>query len=192
MEDKRITKTKRNIKATLTALLQEIPFEKISVAEICRRGDISRITFYAHYEDKYDLAEEIFSDHVQEAYDKYHALQAENNPGNNGFIGYQNLLEAILSLYYDNYAFFSHTTSSENPYLFSAYFNRMYVSVDSYLRRHTFLKPLFSFHQTAAFICNGLFGVINSCMADHLSEAETRAVLRGMYAVLLNSDMFEK
>ena len=192
MEDKRITKTKRNIKATLTDILQEMPFEKISVAEICRRGDISRITFYAHYEDKYDLAEEIFSDHVQEAYDKYHALQAENNPGNNGFIGYQNLLEAILSLYYDNYAFFSHTTSSENPYLFSAYFNRMYVSVDSYLRRHTFLKPLFSFHQTAAFICNGLFGVINSCVADLLSEAETRAVLRGMYAVLLNSDMFEK
>ena len=192
MEDKRITRTKRNIKATLTDILQEMPFEKISVAEICRRGDISRITFYAHYEDKYDLAEEIFSDHVQEAYDKYHALQAENNPGNNGFIGYQNLLEAILSLYYDNYAFFSHTTSNENPYLFSAYFNRMYVSVDSYLRRHTFLTPLFSFHQTAAFICNGLFGVINSCMADHLSEAETRAVLRGMYAVLLNSDMFEK
>ena len=192
MEYKRITKTKRNIKATLTDILQEMPFEKISVAEICRRGDISRITFYAHYEDKYDLAEEIFSDHVQEAYDKYHALQAENNPGNNGFIGYQNLLEAILSLYYDNYAFFSHTTSSENPSLFSAYFNRMYVSVDSYLRRHTFLKPRFSFHQTAALICNGLFGVINSCVADHLSEAETRAVLRGMYAVLLNSDMFEK
>ena len=88
MEDKRITKTKRNIKATLTALLQEMPFEKISVAEICRRGDISRITFYAHYEDKYALAEEIFSDHVQEAQDKYHMLQAENNPKNNGFIGY--------------------------------------------------------------------------------------------------------
>ena len=192
MEDKRITKTKRNIKATLTDILQEMPFEKISVAEICRRGDISRITFYAHYEDKYDLAEEIFSDHVQEAYDKYHALQAENNPEDNGFVGYQNLLEAILSLYYDNYAFFSHTTSNENPYLFSAYFNRMYISVDDYLRRHTFLKPRFSFHQTAAFICNGLFGVVNSCLADHLSEAETRDVVRGIYAVLLNSDMFEK
>ena len=192
LEDKRITKTKRNIKATLTDILQEMPFEKISVAEICRRGDISRITFYAHYEDKYALAEEIFSDHVQEANDKYHALQAVNNPKNDGFIGYQNLLEAILSLYYDNYAFFSHTTSRENPYLFSAYFNRMYISVDDYLRRHTYLKPRFSFHQTAALICNGLFGVINSCVADHLSESEARAVARGIYAVLLHSDMFEK
>ena len=192
LEDKRITKTKRNIKATLTDILQEMPFEKISVAEICRRGDISRITFYAHYEDKYALAEEIFSDHVQEASDKYHALQAENNPKNDGFVGYQNLLEAILSLYYDNYIFFSHTTSRENPYLFSAYFNRMYVSVDDYLRRHTYLKPRFPFHQTAALICNGLFGVINSCVADHLSESETRAVARDLYAVLLRSDMFEK
>lgn len=192
LEDKRITKTKRNIKATLTDILQEMPFEKISVAEICRRGDISRITFYAHYEDKYALAEEIFSDHMQEANDKYHALQAVNNPKNDGFIGYQNLMEAILSLYYDNYAFFSHTTSRENPYLFSAYFNRMYISVDDYLRRHTYLKPRFSFHQTAALICNGLFGVINSCVADHLSESETRAVARGIYAVLLHSGMFEK
>ena len=197
MEDKRITKTKRNIKATLTAILQEMPFEKISVAEICRRGDISRITFYAHYEDKYALAEEIFSDHMQEAQDKYHTLQAENNPKNNGFIGYQNLLDAILSLYYDNYAFFSpagtsNFRSKENPYLFSSYFNRMYTSVDDYLRRHTYLKPRFPFHQTAALICNGLFGVINSCVADHLSEAETRAVVRGIYAVLLSSDMFEK
>ena len=192
LEDKRITKTKRNIKATLTDILQEMPFEKISVAEICRRGDISRITFYAHYEDKYALAEEIFSDHVQEAQDKYHMLQAENNAKNNGFIAYQNLLDAILSLYYDNYAFFSHTTSKENPYLFSAYFNRLYTSVDEYLRRHTYLKPRFPFHQTAALICNGLFGVIDSCVADHLSEAETRAVVRDIYAVLLNSAMFEK
>ena len=119
-------------------------------------------------------------------------LQAENNPKNNGFIGYQNLLDAILSLYYDNYTFFSHTTSSENPYLFSSYFNRMNASVDDYLRRHTYLKPRFPFHQTAALICNGLFGVINSYVADHLSEAETRALVRDIYAVLLSSDMFEE
>ena len=192
MEDKRITKTKRNIKATLTAILQEMPFEKISVAEICRRGDISRITFYAHYEDKYALAEDIFSDHMREANEKYHALQAENNPQNDGILGYRNLLEAILSLYYDNYPFFSHTTSKENPYLFSVYFYRMYLNVDDYLRRHTCLKPCFPSHQTAALICNGLFGVIGSCVADHYSEEEVRRIAREVYSVILDSAMLEK
>lgn len=39
---------------------------------------------------------------------------------------------------------------------------------------------------------NGLFGVINSCVADNLSEAETRALVRDIYAVLLSSDMFKE
>ena len=30
------------------------------------------------------------------------------------------------------------------------------------------------------------------CVADNLSEAETRAVVRDIYAVLLSSDMFEE
>lgn len=192
LEDKRITKTKRNIKATLTEILQEMPFEKISVAEICRRGDISRITFYAHYEDKYALVDEICADHVQETYEKYHALQEKNNPENDGFVGYLNLLEAILYLCYDNYAFFSHTTSKENPYLFSVYFAQMHTSVDNYMRTHPCLKPRFSFHQTAALLCNGLFGVIDSCFIDHLSEAEAYTTTRDMYAVLLRSELFEK
>ena len=191
MEDRRITKTKRNIKSTLTDLLQEMPFEKITVAEICRRGEISRITFYTHYEDKYALVEEIVSDHVQEAYDKYHELQNINNPQNDGIIGYKNLLEAILHLYHDNSAFFMHTTSRENPYLFSAYFDRMYLSVDDYLRRHTCLKPRFPYRQTAALICNGLFGVINSSIVDGMSGVEVCRIARDMYAVLLESRIFE-
>ena len=66
MEDRRIIKTKKTIKSTLIGILQEMPFEKITVTEICSRGIISRITFYTHYEDKYVLAEELFSDYIAE------------------------------------------------------------------------------------------------------------------------------
>lgn len=40
-----------------------MPFEKISVTEICNQGLVSRITFYAHYDDKYKLVEEMFADY---------------------------------------------------------------------------------------------------------------------------------
>ena len=79
MEDRRIIKTKKTIKSTLIGILQEMPFEKITVTEICSRGIISRITFYTHYEDKYVLAEELFSDYIAEADDNYHRLQSLNN-----------------------------------------------------------------------------------------------------------------
>ena len=49
MEDKRITKTKKNLKYTLVDMLAEQPFEKITITELCSRTEISRITFYSHY-----------------------------------------------------------------------------------------------------------------------------------------------
>ena len=62
MEDKRIRKTKKNLKQTLIALLGQKPFEQITVTELCKSADTSRITFYAHYNDKYELAAEVFQD----------------------------------------------------------------------------------------------------------------------------------
>ena len=39
----------------LLDLLAEIPFEKISLTDICRVSMVSRSTFYRYFEDKYDL-----------------------------------------------------------------------------------------------------------------------------------------
>ena len=61
-EDKRIVKTKRELKRTLAELLREKPFEQISVKEICDRSSTSRITFYTHYKDKCDLLNDLFKD----------------------------------------------------------------------------------------------------------------------------------
>ena len=39
----------------LLDLLAEMPFEKISLTDLCRVSMISRSTFYRYFEDKYDL-----------------------------------------------------------------------------------------------------------------------------------------
>ena len=59
MEDRRIIKTKKNLKATLIGMMSEIAFEQISITELCKRAEISRITFYSHYSDKYALVDDI-------------------------------------------------------------------------------------------------------------------------------------
>ena len=38
MEDRRITKTKRSLKAALTDMLAKEDFEHISITELCRRA----------------------------------------------------------------------------------------------------------------------------------------------------------
>ena len=49
MEDKRITKTKRALKSALLELLTTQAFDVISITELCKIANVSRITFYTHY-----------------------------------------------------------------------------------------------------------------------------------------------
>ena len=192
MEDKRIVKTRKNLKDTMIALLQELPFEKITVAELCRRGQTSRITFYTYYEDKYALVEEMFTDYLREAGEDYHRLQAGNNPEKDGRIGYENLLACILNLYYNNLPFFSRTTPETNPYLFSVFFNHIFARVDSYLRRHTRPVPNYSTREIAALLCNGFGGVISICHAERLSREEVCRRVGAMYQDILESGLFRQ
>ncbi|WP_102692163.1 TetR/AcrR family transcriptional regulator [Rummeliibacillus pycnus] len=54
-QDRRILKTKNEIKQALTELIEEKRFEAITVRDITERANINRGTFYLHYQDKYDL-----------------------------------------------------------------------------------------------------------------------------------------
>ena len=56
-KDLRVIKTKINIESTFLRLLKETTFEKITVRILLDEALISKGTFYAHYLDKYDLAE---------------------------------------------------------------------------------------------------------------------------------------
>ena len=52
--------TKRALSSALKELMQEKPFQKISVADICERCCMNRQSFYYHFKDKYDLLIWIF------------------------------------------------------------------------------------------------------------------------------------
>ena len=53
--DRRVRRTRDALGDALLALIQEKPFDAITVQEVLDRADIGRSTFYAHYRDKDDL-----------------------------------------------------------------------------------------------------------------------------------------
>lgn len=57
--NQRYQETDERIVAELMRLLEEKDIEKVSVAEICRRCEINRASFYLHYTDIYDLMDKI-------------------------------------------------------------------------------------------------------------------------------------
>ena len=56
--DARVIHSKAQIFNALNELLKEKPFQKITVIDICEKAHVNRMTFYNHYEDKYDLFSE--------------------------------------------------------------------------------------------------------------------------------------
>ena len=53
--DLRIIKTNNTLYDALINLLKEKTFEEIKVSDICQKALVNRSTFYAHFNDKYEL-----------------------------------------------------------------------------------------------------------------------------------------
>lgn len=68
--DRRVRRTRSSLQAALLELLHEKRLSKIHITEIAERADISRPTFYLHFESKEDLLfsylDDLF-DEIQEA-----------------------------------------------------------------------------------------------------------------------------
>ncbi len=61
-EDRRVKYTKKMLKESLVKLMHEKDLSRITIKEICEEADINRATFYAHYQDPYDLLSKIEDD----------------------------------------------------------------------------------------------------------------------------------
>ena len=57
--DRRVRKTKKQLRQALMDLMSEKPSKSISVRELAERADINRGTFYIHYKDVGDLLQRL-------------------------------------------------------------------------------------------------------------------------------------
>ena len=58
-DDRRVKYTKMVLKESFIKLLEKKDISQVSIKEICEDADINRTTFYAHYNDQYDLLRKI-------------------------------------------------------------------------------------------------------------------------------------
>ena len=63
--------TKKAIKETFIALLEEHPLSDITVKDIVKKCEINRNTFYYHYQDIPSLIEEIVKEEAEQILEKY-------------------------------------------------------------------------------------------------------------------------
>ena len=80
-EDRRIRKTREQLKSGLARLMQKKNLNEITVKELVDEADINRSTFYLHYSNVTDLLKEIETallEEMQMAAEKYPIIREEN------------------------------------------------------------------------------------------------------------------
>lgn len=55
----RLIRTKKAITNAFISLLEEKPFEKITVQDILDKTPVTRATFYSYFSDKYEIVEKM-------------------------------------------------------------------------------------------------------------------------------------
>ncbi len=72
--DRRVKRTKKLIRDSLSELMMEKDYKEITVKDITERADLNRGTFYLHYSDTYDLLEKVENeliDNLEDIIDNY-------------------------------------------------------------------------------------------------------------------------
>src|SRR5262249_2419452 len=80
--DPRVKRTRKLLQEAFVALLAEKGFHAISVQDIAERATVNRATFYAHFEDKYALMDQMIREAFREALGRRVAAEASFTLGN--------------------------------------------------------------------------------------------------------------
>lgn len=114
--NKRKRESQEKIEKIFLQLIQTKEVEQISVADICKRCELNRSTFYANYIDIYDLVEKV----KNRMEDEFAEFQISNNSKHNPN-GYLNLFKYI----------------KDNQIFFKTYFKLEAISMSPILQHNT-------------------------------------------------------
>lgn len=112
--DKRIIKTKDNIKKTMIKLMLEKNFGDITVTEISNRANIGRKTFYLHYGSIIDVLKEMENELYKTFHNSINNISNTNYNIKNLFKDLNELINKDILFYKrmfinDSYSFFKNT-----------------------------------------------------------------------------------
>ena len=109
--------TKKALANALKELMEEMPFAKISISDICGKCNMNRKSFYYHFKDKYDL--------VNWIYDTEFIAVARKKDYNVS----DGLILDIFKFLYENRVFYRKALSIEGQNSFSDHFHDMISTI---------------------------------------------------------------
>jgi len=163
--DRRVRKTRMQLRAGLTQLMREKSIKDITVRELAQLVDINRCTFYLHYRDIYDMVDQV----QQDVFEEFESLVLSHPPSE--------LEGSPLPMLLDLYQFFAQNADLSAAFLGGngdmSFFNKLI----GLLREHVFefwlqerKKDPDQFDYFFSFISSGCIGMLREWFNRDMRE----------------------
>jgi Transcriptional regulator len=169
-------KNSEAMKQAFIELLAENPINKVTVSEICKKAEVNRSTFYAHYVDVYDLLEKLEKEISNEMVLAFVGKQAKSMDE-----GFENIFKYIK----DHADFYSaYFKNADNPDIVNAVIPEAYSSAIRRLVRQLGYKSESEYWYHESFFKAGLSGLIKLWLKNGCRETpkELSEILRREYS----------
>lgn len=149
------------IRQSFIRLLKEKPISKITIKEICEGADVNRATFYAHYEDQYDLLHKIENeviDNINRTLYSYNLENVADVPGE--------MLDKILNYIKENGELFDLLLNSNA----NLQFQRRITEIIGRLHFSSIAADREDSEYVYLFFANGAIGLIIKWLKDGMKK----------------------
>ncbi|MCG8697991.1 MAG: TetR/AcrR family transcriptional regulator [Bacteroidales bacterium] len=158
--DRRVKMTKLLLEKSLLDIVEKKTFATISISEICKEADVSRNTFYNHYNTTYDLLSEIEDRYYNEMIENIYSAE-----------GGKNQLAALCTCMKDNARISRLVFLDDNSKLFKKLIEyTKTIFMDQFTIKITTKNKQF-FEKSHLFWVQGLTALFNDWIANDFKES---------------------
>jgi AcrR family transcriptional regulator len=190
MEDRRITRTRNKLKNALIKQLAEKSFDDVTVTDICKTADVTRVTFYTHYSGKQDLLKEIITETSETIRANYRQLQAQNNPADDSMTACINALDALVMTKSQMPEIIENEALYKDPFFLRNAMELIREALVDFLEmRGDIGRMRYSAGTTAGIILGALAGVVEVGYRENQSKESMRHDAEELLRNLLSADV---
>lgn len=175
--------TKKAFADAMKETMNEMPFSKITISDLCDRCGMSRKSFYYHFKDKYDLVNWIFESEYVAPIQEEHPVEIVDSGKR------WELIEDLCTYFFDNIHFYSKVFKVKGQNCFGEYLKNL-LSPILELR----VQSISSDKQVVSFCVNMIADAAVSAIEQWIIEKNPRSpkefvqLLRTSLAILANSE----
>lgn len=187
-EDKRICKTRELLRCSLRKILEEKSFEDVTVMEICKKADISRITFYARYKDKDELLRNLFNEFGNKSLQICIEYNRINNHSGNPKLFCINLFAAVSQVVFNGWISMLKAIADENGYAYRVFLSYLRKNMDELLKKlETGFILTYSKEQTLSILFDGALAFLKATVStDNITAEEVKNQCVKFYTALID------